>query len=747
MTNKRFGLLFTGLAALAISFGTLVGINSSKASQAEALPSNNIVYLNTEDTPMFFGYIYINVSDNDGHSMENIPMHKCYGKTGIYRCSLPNDYSYTNIRFFAKSSAEEYENTCETPWNLKIPTDSKNVFILDHDKSEFDPIDHYTYCADGEWGKYTDDLPGEGDGYYLVSSTKDWKFSQAIKLGDGTHGDKKEILNYSAKAGESFQIRSLFSDEEKTYGDNYEVGSSDRTVNIFLTQNDEFVVDDYVLPPEFVGFYISGTFSGTSKWTYFDSIQMSEATGEYIAKYRGLEVRQGDQIRIRSFSYDRHPWEIWGFVSANQDVSTFGKVTNDNFEFTTSGTYDVFVKEEDGKLAFYVFVHADEFTVDITCVFFDGKTKAGMEFAPAQQAYINQEFTPEVPDKGRRYYVGAYYDEECTFKYKPTIIESNCRLYLKYVTENYYAFTGKLVQGAFNIQYIFDTGIKMNNENLPDGWVAEIYLEVQKAKEEYMFGLFYHGGSITPVAGTDEGHPFVGYSTKTYNYVFNVPGTYHVVIANYNRLYIYDPDGGLLCNNINSTIKLNEKEQVTTSLKDLKNNWSKQKEAFNRMEDKTVLTNIGFKYTENPKNIYEEAMNKYYLAIDLYGSEQLENYIFPEHDPVEPHPYPVYYTITFDADGGISSIQSMTVEENTPVLELPTAAKEGYIFVGWYDAEGNRVTSLPNGITGDITLTAHWEVPKSGCGGNVVATSVVLSALAGSLAVVMIIATKKRKAK
>jgi uncharacterized repeat protein (TIGR02543 family) len=40
-------------------------------------------------------------------------------------------------------------------------------------------------------------------------------------------------------------------------------------------------------------------------------------------------------------------------------------------------------------------------------------------------------------------------------------------------------------------------------------------------------------------------------------------------------------------------------------------------------------------------------------------------------------------------------------------------APEGYEFLGWYDAPqsvgGNRITEIPKGSTGEITLYAHWK--------------------------------------
>ena len=75
------------------------------------------------------------------------------------------------------------------------------------------------------------------------------------------------------------------------------------------------------------------------------------------------------------------------------------------------------------------------------------------------------------------------------------------------------------------------------------------------------------------------------------------------------------------------------------------------------------------------------------------------------------------YTITLDANGGELSILGVAVEFNTLIGELPVPVREGYIFLGWFDAEGNQVTAETlYTVAGDMTLTAQWaeEAPPTG---------------------------------
>ena len=81
---------------------------------------------------------------------------------------------------------------------------------------------------------------------------------------------------------------------------------------------------------------------------------------------------------------------------------------------------------------------------------------------------------------------------------------------------------------------------------------------------------------------------------------------------------------------------------------------------------------------------------------------------------------PVEYTITYDPDGGLVSIEGAVLGQNVEIgviqgneFTLPAATKEGYSFDGWnlnnskYGMNGDKKTA-----TSSITLTARWnEIP------------------------------------
>ena len=89
------------------------------------------------------------------------------------------------------------------------------------------------------------------------------------------------------------------------------------------------------------------------------------------------------------------------------------------------------------------------------------------------------------------------------------------------------------------------------------------------------------------------------------------------------------------------------------------------------------------------------------------------------------------YSIKYNLNGGIANgtnpyayyegsaeIVLTTPTKSERVLNEETGNLEEivYVFDGWYDNEGNKVTSIPTGSSGDIELTAKWlhpdEVPE-----------------------------------
>lgn len=70
------------------------------------------------------------------------------------------------------------------------------------------------------------------------------------------------------------------------------------------------------------------------------------------------------------------------------------------------------------------------------------------------------------------------------------------------------------------------------------------------------------------------------------------------------------------------------------------------------------------------------------------------------------------YTIAYNLDGGTLSGQKTSYTINDSTYVLPTPAKEGFTFEGWYDNSnftGTAVTSIPTGTYGNKTYYAKWK--------------------------------------
>ena len=66
--------------------------------------------------------------------------------------------------------------------------------------------------------------------------------------------------------------------------------------------------------------------------------------------------------------------------------------------------------------------------------------------------------------------------------------------------------------------------------------------------------------------------------------------------------------------------------------------------------------------------------------------------------------------VTFDANGGTASVASKKVESGATVGELPTATREGYVFLGWFTAAvGGMQVMAATVVTEDVTYYAHWD--------------------------------------
>ena len=69
-------------------------------------------------------------------------------------------------------------------------------------------------------------------------------------------------------------------------------------------------------------------------------------------------------------------------------------------------------------------------------------------------------------------------------------------------------------------------------------------------------------------------------------------------------------------------------------------------------------------------------------------------------------PEVVTHTVTFNSDGG-TPVEAQTVNDGDRASEPNAPTREGYTFQGWWNGDAKYDFAQP--VTGDLTLTAHWE--------------------------------------
>ena len=73
---------------------------------------------------------------------------------------------------------------------------------------------------------------------------------------------------------------------------------------------------------------------------------------------------------------------------------------------------------------------------------------------------------------------------------------------------------------------------------------------------------------------------------------------------------------------------------------------------------------------------------------------------------------PTEYIVTFELGGGEMQVQSLTVEKGEAVdLSAYTPTRQGYVFTGWTDENGNAVTLTV--VNSDVTFTAGGQAAEN----------------------------------
>lgn len=96
----------------------------------------------------------------------------------------------------------------------------------------------------------------------------------------------------------------------------------------------------------------------------------------------------------------------------------------------------------------------------------------------------------------------------------------------------------------------------------------------------------------------------------------------------------------------------------------------------------------------------------------FWGDDETESVTTESATSEESIESEIFFTVIFDSAGG-TKVDSATVKSGEKIPEPPepkrSNTKQQYVFKGWYI--GDSKWDFKNGIvTGDITLTAKWEL-------------------------------------
>jgi len=573
-------------------------------------------------------------------------------KDNVYKYPIPQGATLVNFEDHYNNGKVKSELWYDgSTSSIDIP-ETKRTFYITSYKS-FESITK----ADAFYGEWRDnyDMPDE-EGYYIVNSSNSYKYEGAIKMDEGVSGDKAQTIQYHGTKDQYIKVRSYIDNTDTTYpssGKGYKF-SSDKDVNVYIDENDEFLVEDYVIPPEEDGYYVFGSFNSETIDEYkseYKTTSFVDESYDYIEVYDNLALDLNDVISIRQHSSSTHPRDKYiAPVSYLSDL--YFKIDGNNvtikYEFGVKH-YDIFIVQTDDGTYFLPKFHQDKCFNKITAVFFDvNGEKTGTQSLPDQISY--DYLVPAFPNIDGKYCLRkAYVDEDCTVEYSGGAIDTPTNIYLKYYNSGYYLLPRIVKSEGATTTYktVYEVGIKMDTTNLEEGSLAEITINpMPEGEGPYDFAYLYYDedGKMTYYQYHTISDDYARSEWFSDHYSVEVHygnrGKYFRAFIKYdedskeNRVFLKDAGSGFCSDFMSKIGDICDSSGSNTDIEALQTEWANQYEAYCNVEYKQEIFRLGFNYFESPENIYEEMMNKYYYIINKYGSETFENFIFPDMDPV-----------------------------------------------------------------------------------------------------------------
>ena len=633
--RKNHFFISTILASMILTLGiSLINVKENNQTKAIADEPTQYIYLDctgiTESGYSFFHpYVYFGGGGYASEYMLNSV------KENVYKYPIPEGATLVNFEDHYGNGMVKSEMWYDGHnWSIDIPETKRTFYITGYNTlgTVSEPDAFY-----GEW-RNNYDMPDE-EGYYLVNSSNDYKYEGAIKMDEGENGDLAQYIQYHAESDTYIKVRSYIDNSDKSYpssGKGYKP-SNDKDVNVYISENEEFLVEDYVSKPEEDGFYVFGTYGSEAISEYVDAYKTTTFIDEkynYVALYENIHLELNDSIYVKRYSSSSHPRQV--IISPESSLSSDFEKYGDGVRLKQDWVdyFDVYIIDDGENIVFRPERHSTKVLNPMTAVFctYTGEVVRTQDL-PEQLSYSNIRFYPDLIEmEGAKLTEEVYLDVNCTDRFNNWFISEPTHLYVKYLVPGYYFCHnwGKYqLMDTTNIEEdsLAEITIQPLNQEDMDKFIFISY-DVDSNIQEYELGSSNYAVNDVGYDGNKRERDAIEFNAWTLGNYFRVS------IKTDGKLHIKEAGSFFSNDFIDNISNICDDTGLNTNIEALQEEWLEQKAAYQQVEYKQEIINTGFQYFENPENVYQEMMNKYYYIINKYGSDVFENFIFPDADPV-----------------------------------------------------------------------------------------------------------------
>lgn len=630
-------LLIASTLAMFLGVGIAAGASHS-SYRAHAIEADKAVYLLPNDGWKSDGARFAMYAFKDDESYTKWFDMSAVQGTSYYTATIPTE---ADKIIFCRMNGADLKNNWDNKWNqtgnLTVNEISGNIYNI-------------TNWGEGEWSGltyHTSDPTDDGDGYYIVGTKSNWGFKGATKLGAGDENNNAVLLQYSAGDNESFKIRHYNATTHISrwlnMGDY--VNDTAKLLNIYVNKDDKVTVNVYAASDiaNETGYYLVGS---KTNFKFENAPKLPAYSGDAqgnIAIFENYSAVDGEKIKIHYYDAE-HSSDRWSFYGGNAIDGVGAADVDGNFVFSAACSVDIYVKEENSELKFYVSKHTGElFPVGVVNRFFEGKTMVSFDNGKDQLGVVGSKLAATVVNKEGYVFRGFYTNVACTTAFDmDTVLDgSEGPLHAKYTKVGYYVTGDATYTGSADTAWKVDGATMLSSSCADPNNMLEGSITIpNSASEEHpvsVKALQYlengEWGATTYQLGTEYGYVTLD---KDSNFVFTKGGTFAV--------YVNHPDGGghikvWLNEGLEAFLTkfLSEVSNTCTSIlggtktiENLKTVWTEQKGAYLSLGDseKESFTSKTINDGKEDGTRVEQVIAKYKYIVTKYGTQNFEDFIW-----------------------------------------------------------------------------------------------------------------------